>query len=115
VKVDDWEFIIDLCIDTFFIIDVLLNLRTAYWLPTGFLETDPKKILRNYLRTWLVIDVVASLPLTYLTVLMHTFSEVRDSNSAPVSSSAYAYSTEFGHMRTLRRAGRVDSRATASR
>ena len=66
VSVESAPFWIDLFIDTFFIVDVLLNFRTAYMLPTGFLETRPRMIARNYMQGWLWIDCTASLPLTYV-------------------------------------------------
>jgi hypothetical protein len=47
-------FCIDAFIDLFFIIDVVLNFRTAYYLPTGFIESSPRMIRINYLRGWFV-------------------------------------------------------------
>ena len=47
-------FCIDAFIDLFFIVDVLLNFRTAYYLPTGFIESNPRMIRINYLRGWFV-------------------------------------------------------------
>jgi hypothetical protein len=67
--VESVPFWVDFFIDTFFIVDVMLNFRTAYMLPTGFLETRPRQIARHYMKGWLLIDCTASLPLTYLTLL----------------------------------------------
>ena len=52
IEIASTQFWIDAFIDLFFIIDVILNFRTAYYLPTGFLETDLRHIRRHYIRTW---------------------------------------------------------------
>ena len=51
-------------VDILFIVDVVRNFRTAYD-DRGHMVSDPWKIARNYARTWLVIDVVASFPLDW--------------------------------------------------
>jgi hypothetical protein len=62
-------FWIDAFIDLFFIVDVVLNFRTAYYLPTGFLETDLRQIRKHYIRTW-----SASPPRTHAYRLLRTKS-----------------------------------------
>lgn len=69
------SFWIDASIDLFFITDVILNFRTAYYLPTGFLETNVREIRRHYLRTWFIVDFVASLPMTYVSAIMSALSD----------------------------------------
>ena len=47
--------------DVWFIIDVFLNFRTGY-VDHGATVMDKKKIAKNYLKTWFVIDFFASIP-----------------------------------------------------
>lgn len=55
IEIGSSPFWIDAFIDLFFIVDVALNFRTAYYLPTGFLETDLRQIRKNYFRTWFFV------------------------------------------------------------
>ena len=77
VEVGLWttQFFFDAAIDLFFIIDLALNFRTAYYLPTGFLETDARMIRKNYLRTWFIVDFIASLPMTYVGAIAAALSD----------------------------------------
>eukprot|EP01052_Picozoa_sp_SAG31_P003937 SAG31_NODE_156_length_22055_cov_105.227728_8_plen_66_part_00 len=38
-ELSSWTFVLDVVIDTFFIVDICFNFRTAFMLPTGFMET----------------------------------------------------------------------------
>lgn len=51
----------ELVIDCMFIIDVGINMRTAFIEDTE-LVMDPKKIMTHYSRTWLAIDCLAAMP-----------------------------------------------------
>jgi len=62
----DFWFWLDLIIDLGFMTDVAWNLNTAYYDKDGVLETRRKKIFLNYLKGWLVVDFIASLPLGIL-------------------------------------------------
>eukprot|EP01043_Picozoa_sp_COSAG02_P029725 COSAG02_NODE_1863_length_10608_cov_128.518508_1_plen_92_part_10 len=58
-------FWIDALIDVSFILDVVFNFRgaTRYTdAQTGLLETDWRKVAKNYAQTWFVVDLVACLP-----------------------------------------------------
>ena len=57
--------VLDLFIDVFFIIDVFLNMITAYE-DDGHLVSRHKSILRHYLKGWFVPDVLASFPVDWL-------------------------------------------------
>ena len=50
-------------IDTFFLIDIILNFYTAYFNGEGVLITDYSAIAKNYLKTWFSIDFFATFPL----------------------------------------------------
>ncbi|KAG2445187.1 hypothetical protein HYH02_008655 [Chlamydomonas schloesseri] len=54
-------------IDLFFYTDLVLNFFTAYEHPvTGELITNHKKIALRYLRTWFVVDLLATFPSDYV-------------------------------------------------
>ena len=57
---------IDLTIDLLFTIDIIINFFSAYLDNDGKLVTDQKKITKNYLTGWFLIDVIGILPLQYL-------------------------------------------------
>ncbi|KAL1503096.1 hypothetical protein AB1Y20_011159 [Prymnesium parvum] len=52
----------DLAIDLFFLLDVIVNFRTAFYTPANTLCTDSKKIQMRYLRSWFTIDLLSSVP-----------------------------------------------------
>lgn len=47
--------------DVWFIIDVFLNFRTGY-VDHGATVMDKKKIAKNYIKTWFLVDFFASIP-----------------------------------------------------
>ena len=57
----------DLSIEAYFVIDVFINIFTAYPDPvTGLLITNLRAIVTNYLKTDFMFDVVASFPFSIL-------------------------------------------------
>lgn len=62
---DKW-FFIEISIDSFFFVDLLLNLNTAYYEKDGELVVKRGKIWWRYLRTWMVIDLVSCFPFGYI-------------------------------------------------
>ena len=58
-------FWVEAAIDTFFIVDVIINFRTAYYDRKGTLRTDTKDIAKNYLTHLFAVDFVACLPVSY--------------------------------------------------
>ena len=55
------EMIIDIC----FILDIFVNFNTGFYLK-GLLKTGRKEIICNYIKTWFLIDVLASFPYNVL-------------------------------------------------
>ena len=51
-------------VDVFFIADIVRNCFTAYY-DRGTLVLDQRKIIRHYMRSWFLIDLVASFPLDW--------------------------------------------------
>ena len=61
-------------IDLFFVFDIILNLHTAYVTDAGTrLVYDKTKIRRHYVRTWFIVDLLASVPWE---IALFTFYEV---------------------------------------
>ncbi|CAI2375652.1 unnamed protein product [Moneuplotes crassus] len=62
-------FVFETFIDTLFVIDLLVNLFSAYENEEGRMETRFKKIFMNYLKGWLILDLIASFPFQFLDLL----------------------------------------------
>ncbi len=54
----------EIFIDTFFIIDVFINLYTGYY-KKGALVMKRRHIMCRYLKTWFIIDLLASIPFSW--------------------------------------------------
>jgi len=55
--------VIDFILDLFFLADIPLNFCTAFYEPdTNILVTNHRRIAKHYSKTWLLPDVVASIP-----------------------------------------------------
>jgi len=52
----------DLLIDVLFILDVFINMICAYHSRTGELVVSQRLILVHYAKTWMILDVIASVP-----------------------------------------------------
>ncbi len=67
------EFVADLIVDVFFLLDLLINCITGYVRKdTGKLEyriRGQDGILRNYFSSWFVVDFVSIIPVNYITLL----------------------------------------------
>ena len=56
-----WKYI-EVIFDILFGIDIIFNFMSAYYDDEFKLETDYKCIAANYIRSWLLIDVIAIFP-----------------------------------------------------
>jgi hypothetical protein len=56
----------DIIIDMLFIIDVSMNFFTAIEDDNGELCTDHKKIIMSYVKTWLIVDIISSIPISLI-------------------------------------------------
>ncbi|CAG9331513.1 unnamed protein product [Blepharisma stoltei] len=64
---DGW-FIFDVLVNICFIIDIVWTLNTAFYDVDGILVTERKAIFKNYLKGWLILDVVACIPMGLIPV-----------------------------------------------
>jgi hypothetical protein len=94
---DAW-FVFDLMIDILFFIDVLVNCNTAYYNSEGKLISSRIRIFCNYLRTWLIIDLIACFPFGY-------FED--DESKSDQSSSNYNNIIRFARLPRLYRLLRI--------
>jgi hypothetical protein len=56
----------DACVDVYFLSDIIVSFRTAYYNSLGELVVQPDAIRRNYLRTWFPIDASSCFPGNYI-------------------------------------------------
>lgn len=68
----------DFMVDMFFILDVFFNMICSYQNSKGELVVKPSTILVHYARTWMLLDVVASVPL-------YQFIGVEDGDNAQIN------------------------------
>ncbi len=66
ITIGSMEFYVDTFADLVFVLDVLLNFRTAFVDEQGVMEERPRVIARHYLRGWFLLDVLSCLPFQYL-------------------------------------------------
>jgi Ca2+-binding EF-hand superfamily protein len=59
-------FFFDLCVDIYFVADIVLNFRTAHYNRDGSREDRPHHIAAYYVRGWFAIDFISCLPLSYI-------------------------------------------------
>ncbi|KAF4705695.1 hypothetical protein FOZ62_027376, partial [Perkinsus olseni] len=64
-ELSGWLFDIDLCVDIFFLTDLILNFFTGFWY-RGELNLENRAIVANYTRTWLIIDLAATTPINWI-------------------------------------------------
>ena len=62
---DEWSSFDYLC-DGMFGVDVIINFLTAYYNEKNELVTNYKKIAKNYLWGWFIIDTLAFFPMSYI-------------------------------------------------
>jgi CRP-like cAMP-binding protein len=80
VDIDNPVFWLESCIDLMFIVDIVLNFTTAIHTDDSELITEPKKIALHYMARWFIIDLVSSIPFTYI-VLIANNGEFNASNN----------------------------------
>ena len=57
---------IDLTLDILFFIDVIVNIFSAYYDAEGQLVTSRSKIFCKYLKTWMILDMIACFPVNLI-------------------------------------------------
>ena len=62
--------IIDVIIDTVFIVDIVMNFHTSYFDKQGVEVTSKEDIRRKYFKTWFAVDLVSSVPLSMFQIIV---------------------------------------------
>ncbi len=57
---------VELVVDMWFLVDVVINFFTGYHEPTGEYVSDRRRVARAYLRSWFVPDFLSSLPADFI-------------------------------------------------
>lgn len=68
-------FMFDMFTDVVFIIDIILNFFSVEEDVNGEMIIDQKKIAITYIRTWFFIDLIASIPVTFIVLFVAADSE----------------------------------------
>ena len=58
---NEWS-VLDAVVNGLFFVDILLTLNTGFYDSEGSLVMQRKKIIWNYLRSWLIVDLIACIP-----------------------------------------------------
>lgn len=61
--------------NVFFICDIFITFLTPVIDERGYIKTDFKSIFHNYLQGWLLIDILASVPLEFALNIVGTFTK----------------------------------------
>jgi len=54
---------VDIMVDIFFAVDMILSFRTAFLDPNGLLNTMPTDIARHYFKTYFLVDFLSTMPI----------------------------------------------------
>jgi len=65
MKFNEFIFYLEIVIDCMFMIDIVLNFNTGFY-SGAKLQMRRKAIAREYLCPWLFIDVISSVPYTWI-------------------------------------------------
>ncbi|CAH8471503.1 unnamed protein product [Heterobilharzia americana] len=66
--------IIDLIVEIFLIIDVILNFHTTYVNKSGQIINDRHLIAKHYAKGWLILDLLAALPVDFILIFIQLTS-----------------------------------------
>lgn len=65
ISTDDFSFYLETAIDSMFIMDVVLNFNTGFY-EANTIITDRWEIAKDYLKFWFWIDLLSSIPYTWI-------------------------------------------------
>lgn len=58
----------DTAIDVIFLLDILINFNLAFYDNDDEIVCERKAIVKNYLKGWFILDILASFPFSFLTL-----------------------------------------------
>ena len=65
---------LELCVDIYFWVDIVLNFRTGTYNKDGLVICDFKQIRRSYLTGWFAVDLVSCFPASYISLVISSSS-----------------------------------------
>eukprot|EP01052_Picozoa_sp_SAG31_P028381 SAG31_NODE_2734_length_5172_cov_2.068007_5_plen_386_part_00 len=92
----EFWFVFDMFVDLYFVLDLFISFRTAFYIETGELQFRPKQVARRYLQTWFPVDMLSCLPINYVTLYIESLQE-----SKHAGASSEAKSNKFFRMLRL--------------
>ena len=66
--------LVDLIINIFFLVDILIEFRSTYFDKNGMEIKNPKQIAERYLKGMFIIDLLSSIPYRYVKLIIPFFS-----------------------------------------
>ena len=84
LKTDDscGYYVLDRVLDAFFMLDVVINFVSGYQNADGQLVVEPRQVAIRYLRSWFILDLVATIPLDVRRAHQQPSNEHRDPSVA---------------------------------
>lgn len=76
-NIEDWlfVFILDRCIDFIFLVDIVINFRSAWETEEGVETYHYKEAAWQYCTTWFLLDLISAMPLDFLDLLLDANGE----------------------------------------
>ena len=94
-----WMFWFDAGVDFYFVIDVVVNFRTAYYDIDGeFVYWPPRRLASHYVKSWFTVDLLSCLPINYLPYILADDSDT----TIPRSNKAFRLLRMFRLFRLFR-------------
>jgi Ca2+-binding EF-hand superfamily protein/CRP-like cAMP-binding protein len=84
VPFNSFGFWVDFLVDIYFLVDIVMNFRTAVYNIHGVLVINKKDIACSYMTGWFSIDVLSCLPITYIELAINGTEAVPNANSKSI-------------------------------
>lgn len=77
------EWWLELAVDVYFILDLVLNFMTSFFDHDAVLVRAPREIAVHYAKGWMLIDVISCLPISYITLIIQAAKDSTEQGSPP--------------------------------
>ena len=77
---------VEVVVDIYFTLDIFLNFRTGYFRPDGSAECRAREVRRNYCRSWMALDIISCLPVSYVVQIMDAVGDPYSGNPPELKS-----------------------------
>jgi hypothetical protein len=107
VELNSAGFVVEVLIDSYFLLDICLNFITGYYDRAGTLVIDRKMIAKNYMKSWLVIDVLSILPFGYIELANKALNDENGKSGGNIKAFKLLRIFRIGKMLKLARLKRI--------